>query len=285
MTKTTDLIRYNLRERGRKHRGQARNFNIPALVAHINSAAVQERVKHRDMLGYYGHWPRMVFGITPKEGGIIDGKVVHIEPAFVTTHLKAFDDGTIEHRTEFYDNGPGNAAHKLYLNKSGGWSSAIVESENAFYGFDYVFEPNFTHNRGYAVAMDSAGTLVTLDDVEAYYDSAMEVALLLDSVSASNEKLRDELARAHRSLLAMQASQLELETTLDRVLKRGAEPHILDSIPNAPQAPTLHGKTSALFDRAEEYAKTPAVERKPAVATFDETTTADITQALSFLRG
>lgn len=253
MAKTTEIIRYNLRERGRKHRGTPRKFNIPALVAEINGPAVQERVKHRDMLGYYGHWPRQVFGINPKEGGIVDGKVVHIEPAFVTTYLKAFDDGTVEHRTEFYDNAPGRAAEALYDNKAGGWSSAIIESSNSFFGFDYVLEPNFTANRGYAVAMDGVGAdaALTLDDVQAYYDSTLEIVAMLDGVAANNERLRGEIDRAHRVIRVMQAENMDLEVALDSAIKKGAK--TLDSA-KAPVAVRIaRGKTAAIFDSASAF--------------------------------
>lgn len=268
---TTEVIRYNLRERGRKYRGVERNFDIPALVKAINSPATQERVKHRDMLGYYGHWPRQVFGINPREGGIVDGQVVHIEPAFVTTHLKAYDDGTIEHRTEFFDNAPGRAALMLYKGKGGGWSSAIDERKAEFWGFDYVLEPNFSTNRGYAVALDSAvGMTLTLDDVQEYYDSAAEIALMLDAVNSTNEKLRAELARTQQALIAVQADRIDAERALDRALaKRDAT---LDSIVRTGGRLSIkrtRGSTSQLFDRAEEYIGRQPAERRPEVATLD----------------
>ena len=74
-------IRYNLKDRGRTHTGQARNFNIPKLVAAINSDECQERVEARDMIGYLGHWPRVKFGLEATEGGIAEGKAHVVEPA------------------------------------------------------------------------------------------------------------------------------------------------------------------------------------------------------------
>lgn len=203
-TITTPVIRYNLRDRGRKYRGKPRNFNVPALMDNINGGAVQERVKHRDMLGYYGHWPRVRLGLNPAEGGIVDGKVVHVEPAFVTTMLKCALDGTIEHQAEFFDNPPGRAAARLMNNKAGGWSSAIRETDNTFHGFDYVLEPNFTHNRPYQIALDGEGVdepvdPLTLDEVAEYNESvkavadALEFSALLDGVNAANQQLRDTI--------------------------------------------------------------------------------------------
>jgi hypothetical protein len=46
----TDVIRYNLTERDRTHRGVERHFDIPRIVEAINAAGTQERVQHRDML-------------------------------------------------------------------------------------------------------------------------------------------------------------------------------------------------------------------------------------------
>jgi hypothetical protein len=63
----TKIITYNLKDRGRQYRGKERNFNIRSIVSAINGPACQERVKNRDMLGYYGHWPRIKFGMNPAE--------------------------------------------------------------------------------------------------------------------------------------------------------------------------------------------------------------------------
>lgn len=186
----TGIIRYNLAERGRQYRGTERNFDIPAIVRAINSGVTQEKVRHRDMLGYFGHWPRVKFGMNPSEGGIIDGKVIPVEPAMVTIYLKAYDDGTIEHEEEFSDDTlPGMIAQRMYKSKMGGFSSAIDERKPEFFGFDYVTEPNYTTNRGYELALDSAG--VTLDSIVAvneYNAQLMGVLGLLDSLNGEHSK-------------------------------------------------------------------------------------------------
>lgn len=162
----TKIIKYNLKDRGRKYRGKDRHFDIDAIVKAINSPACQERVRKRDMLGYYGHWPRMKFGIYPAEGGLEGGKPAIVEPALVTTVLRAYPDGTVEHRAEFLDTDSGKIAARLFQNRVGGFSSAIDAAAPAFYGFDYVLEPNYSTNRGWALdSVDCEG--MTLDDVEA----------------------------------------------------------------------------------------------------------------------
>lgn len=175
----TGLITYNVNDRGRQHTGQERHFDSVALAQLVNSPAVQEKVRLRDMRGYFGHWPRRAFGIEPGEGGVINGKVVRLEPALITTTLRARPDGTIEHEAEFLDTPHGRTAKRLFGSRAGGFSSAIAAREYAgkdipigFYGFDYVTEPNYAHNRGYR--MDSAG------------GAAEEAAALFDEVVSEN---------------------------------------------------------------------------------------------------
>lgn len=182
----TEIIKYNLKERGRHFRGRDRNYNIAALVAAINSPECQERVKNRDMLGYYGHWTRMKFGMDPQEGGLDKGRPAIVEPAIVTTYLKAYPDGTIEHQDEFLDTDSGKVAAKLFQSRAGGFSSAIDELRPTFYGFDYVLEPNYTTNRGFS--LDSVADM-TAEDVEAaiYGEQVRGLLKVLDSVSAERD--------------------------------------------------------------------------------------------------
>lgn len=206
----TGIIRYNLKDRGRTHRGVERNFNIPQIVASINSPATQERVRHRDMHGYYGHWPRIQFGMNPAEGGIVGGKAVAIDSAFVTTLLKAYPDGTVEHEAEFLDTASGIIAMRQFMSKVGGFSSAIIEKGAQFFGFDYVKEPNFSTNRGYEITLDSVSdsTGFVFDSVVEVPDDVRGVLMLLDSVTSAhmaalqtvatisdeNDELREQIA-------------------------------------------------------------------------------------------
>lgn len=255
----SELISFNLKERGRQFRGTPRNFDIPKIVECINGGVVQERVRHRDMLGYYGHWPRMVFGPEPREGGIIDGKVVKIDPALVTTYLKAYSDGTVEHRSEFLENDVGQAAERLKASKTGGWSAVINHKIPMFWGFDYVLEPNFTKNRAYELSLDSAGfglelDEVTMDDVNAYYGGALEIVALLDGVNGENARLR-------RALLNTQHKVEELEVTLDRVSSRLETTH--DSVEAYVRSQRRSGgdQMRSLFDRANDFARLPTAVR------------------------
>lgn len=195
------LIRYNLKERGRKHNGIKRAFDIAALVAYINSPKVQEKIATRAMLGYHGHWPRIVFGLEPSEGGMKQGKPVSIEPAFVTTHLKAYDNGDIEHQPEILDTEPGKIVRRMFENRVGGFSSAINMDTNEFFGFDYVNDPNYSTNRGYELALDSAGDggMSITDMIMAEQQERIQsMQLLLDTLDIGITMALDSATRMER---------------------------------------------------------------------------------------
>lgn len=186
----TPVIRYNLNDRGRQHTGQKRNFNVRAIADAINSPATQETVASRGMLGYYGHAPRVRYGMAPVEGGFEQGKYKVVQPAIVTTHLRADYDGNVEHRAEFLDTEDGALAAKLWKGRIGGFSSAIDTAKPAFYGFDYVAQPNFLGNSFRGAALDSAADAgaVTYDSVYAIEQAEQAgghaMAALLDSIES-----------------------------------------------------------------------------------------------------
>lgn len=194
----TPVITYNLKERGRQYRGVERSFNIPAIVQAVNSPACQERVKTRGMLGYYGHWPRLRFGMEPAEGGIAEGKAQAVEPALVTTLLRAHDDGTIEHQAEFLDTSAGQLCARMFNSRVGGFSSAIDPRKPELYGFDWVNDPNYSTNRGYELVLDSvtAGHM-TLDDIVAaeYAEQTAGMNALFERMEAVNRLALDSAER------------------------------------------------------------------------------------------
>lgn len=243
----TEVIRYNLQDRGRRFRGKPRNFDIPRIVAAINSGVTQEKVKHRDMLGYYGHWPRIKFGMNLVEGGVIDGKAVRVEPALVTTHLKAFEDGTIEHQADFLDTEAGKVAASLYKSKTGGFSSAIDEHKMppVFYGFDYVLEPNFSTNRGYEVALDSVSdaTLDAIEAIEGYQEHVGAMARLLDCVQQDRDQIEEGLRDALKVIATLEADNEQYRS----MLMKG---RTLDSLESVTEMPILVPRNRAAALRA-----------------------------------
>lgn len=204
----TDSITYNVNERGRKYRGVDRVFDTAALATMINSPKVQEKVKHGDMLGYFGHWPRLKFGMEFTEGGIDkeSGKAIALPAAIRTLEVKAENDGTITHRAEFLDTEAGQIAEGLFKSKAGGFSSAIDAMPRTnpyiprgFYGFDYVYEPNYSTNRGHKVVLDSISP---------------ELALMLDSVLEQAAIEQSEMTVLFDSL---HAQHLDVLTVLERM--------------------------------------------------------------------
>lgn len=260
----TGTITYNVTERGRKYRGAARRFDTVGLAAVVNSAEVQERVRHRDLWGYYGHWPRMLFGMEPKEGGVVPrgplaGKVVRLEPAFVTTKLEADTQGNIRHEAEFAETPNGRTAARLFSSKVGGFSSAIdarvrngVDVPIGFFGFDYVSEPNFSTNRGYA--LDG----VWEEGQEAgYMDSAIvESQLTVRLLDGLYSALQADYERLSTALARVGAERDELVTLLaERRPEKAAQlSTILDS---TFQRPIHASRTSVLLDMADEFMTMP----------------------------
>ncbi|QFY42983.1 hypothetical protein F6R98_10455 [Candidatus Methylospira mobilis] len=224
----TPLIVYNLGDRGRKHRGKERNFNLRKLAAAINSDETQERVKNRDMPGFYGHLFRARFGLNPPETVIVGGNVVRLDPAFVTTHLRALPDGTIEHKAEFLNTDAGQLAQKAYASKFGGFSSAIDQIKPEFCGFDYVFEPNFNNNRGYSVALDS----VSVAERDAVFDSII-VAEYKDQMTGCL-RLLDSVSKAHELALQSVDHLRQENEELMSMLAVGRDEAALDSVPILP---------------------------------------------------
>lgn len=246
----TGIIKFNVKDRGRKHRGVDRNFDTVLLAQLVNGGDVQERVQNGDLLGYYGHWPRVKFGMNPSEGGIVAGKQVPLEPAIRTTYIKAHPDGTIEHEAEFLDTTSGRLAERLYFSKAGGFSSAIdvrnaggKQLPRGFYGFDYVLEPNFTKNRGYGgLALDgvSEEDMAILDEVAEYNELMDSTNRILDQIQSDYDRLAETCQR-------LELENIQYQSMLAKQGREKAEP-VLDSL-----VQVVHGSTKSKFDSADEF--------------------------------
>lgn len=225
----TGIIRYNLGERVRKYRGQERNFDLASVERLLNGPAVQERIRLGDMVGYFGHWPRVQFGLDPVEGGIVDGKQVSLEPCLRTIYLKCYPNGDVDHEIEFLDTDSGKIAARIYGSKAYGFSSAIdakrlgnILVATGFFGFDFVKEPNYATNRGYVIALDG------VYDSEDVLDAVSERNSMFEAVSA----VLDSAQQAHDMTLA----------TLDRVLQENEELYSMLAKAGKPHAePVLDG--------------------------------------------
>jgi hypothetical protein len=257
----TPIIRYNLKDRGRRHTGQRRNFDIRAICDAINGPACQETVASRGMIGYYGHLPRVRYGLNPVEGGMEGGKYAPVEPALVTTHLKADYGGNVEHKAQFLDTASGKLAAKLWQNKVGGFSSAINADIPQFFGFDYVAQPNYLGNSFRGVALDDAlgaagavvmtGAGVTYDDVYAAEqdERVQSMIAVLDGLNAQRARageVIEHLRAENEQLLSMLAQKgLAASAALD------AAAPIAPLAVSATAAERLRRDARSFFDCAE----------------------------------
>lgn len=239
----TPRITYNVHDRGRKALGQDRFFDTAVLAKVLNCPETQERVNGGDMLGYYGHWPRLKFGMATQEGGIVNGKAVPLPTAIRTIYLSADDQGNITHQEEFLDTDAGQIAQKLYESKAGGFSSAIdalpkatPSIATAFHGFDYVLTPNYATNRGYEAMLDAVGgseglavatpeMIAMLDEVHAEsIGAAAHLVAMFDALQAQHNQALEALEHVSNErdeLIGMVAAGKGSAALLDDVM--GAE--------------------------------------------------------------
>lgn len=233
--KRTEMITYNVRDRGRKATGQHRDIDVKGLERLINGPQVQESVKLGDMQGYLGHWPRVKFGMHTQEGGVLDGKVVSLPLAVRAVHLSADEDGNITHQHEFLDTPEGRLAWSLYDSKTGGFSSAMdvmprtsPSIPSAFYGFDFVFAPNYTGNRGHRAVLDAVGG-VALDEEE-----REDMVALLDAVAGESGVMMamfDALQRRHQQAIeSLEHLARENDLLVGRLAAARAPSDLLDSL-------------------------------------------------------
>lgn len=261
-------IRFHPNQRGREFRGEDRNFDVPSLVSVVNGGSVQERVKNGDLVGFYGHWPRLKFGLNPAEGGIVKGKAVALEPAIRVREIKAEPDGWIEYFVEFLKTAPGKLAKRLYDSKAGGFSSAIDAPKRGskrfvqdFFGFDFVLEPNMTANRGYVLDSVTADEAAVLDEV-AHYNAALDsLNNMLDSMQCDYEIALQTVNKQAEEIMEMRSMLLRqgrsTEPNLDGVMTRVM---IHRDVGRFARADTFLDQVDSL----PAYDEKPKEERKPA---------------------
>lgn len=221
MSRITPLITFNLNERGRQWTGQDRsNVDVKAWVDLINSPTTQEAVDLGDMVGYYGHQIRQLFGTIPPETALLNGKEYRLNPAIRVVELKAQPNGDVSHRIEFLETDAGEHAFRQYKAKVGGFSMAIdAKPNNGMYvpeligGFDYVLQQNYVHNCGHG-QFDSALQVPAVREI-------MEQSLveILDSIATSNFAYHQLEDAAERQLQAGLIEQQYLEEQ-ERIARR-----------------------------------------------------------------
>lgn len=253
MAKKTGVITYNLADLGRKHTGIDRSdLDIQSMVNRINAPDTQELVSSGDMYGYYGHETRARFGMNPPDSFVNDnGEVVIIKPAIRTIKLSANSNGDVTTQHEFMDNEFGEYSKSLYLNKSGGFSSAIIRKRNGagkfdvtgFHGYDMVRSPNYNTNRGSGIfdalfVEDEEGefafdSLTGLSAERMIIKSALETAIMhqFDTV---NTAIQSQIMVGHyqSEALAAQDALINRQQKIDAIVSRRKEREadIVDSL-------------------------------------------------------
>lgn len=231
----TDLITFNLFDRGRKHTGQTRdNVDKKAWIDLINSPATQEMISTGSMLGYYGHQIRQLWGITPPESVPLGGKIIHISPALRTIEMTCDQEGNVTHRQEFLETPEGDFALSRYKAKVGGFSAAhdyttvdnkIVPTLCA--GMDFVLQPNYATNIGNGVLMDSVvGNDLVRHALEVstieMYDNIFQTQFamneadsnLIRAMTAENKLLEEMEKLERRKQLILSKDQLMYDSAL-----------------------------------------------------------------------
>ncbi len=252
-SRITKTLTYNLANRGRVHGGKDRsNVDIQGMIRKINSAEVQEQVDAGFMNGFCGHQIRQRWGMVPPESIEIDGKMIYLEPATRTLSVKAFDDGTVEHKQEFFENVAGEHVMRQYKAKIGGFSTAVnffidgpILRPNIFAGFDYVFSPNYVDNASIGL-FDSSTASEVLPIINQMLDT--EIVALYDSMYASNQDYEYIQAMSKRAREAERELNKLKRQTARRVQK--TQQITLDQYDNSLYSNTLN------FDQQFEEART-----------------------------
>lgn len=204
----TKVLSYNLHDRCRKYTGVDRsNVDVGAMINLINSDHVQEMVSTNSLQGFYGHQIRQRYGMVPPETIPIKGKLVYLAPALKTIHLRASEDGTVEHQEMFFDNEPGEFALKQYAAQAGGFSTAVNYKNiggrlipTGFFGFDFVAQPNYASNVGDGQLFDGLFLPEEPEGVVSCFDSATDITQLSASEIVIAQLLEDQILQTYDNI-------------------------------------------------------------------------------------
>ncbi len=255
--------KFNILDSGRQFTGQKRNYILDNVRRVLDSNQVQESLKLREIVGYFGHGVRKFIGLDPEEKSLVKvGGAVGVfdaVPSNVTTTLELDSMGNLRHIQQILDNDEGKKALGMHNSKVGGFSWACGGGKkgmntilDSFKGFDYVRNPLFAENRGYILddadgeqdklildslmaaglnSDDSAATLLqfqgqAIEEAEAY-KSELEAAAfgqaVLDGVEREFASARDELTQKVEAIAV-------LESAIEK--EKGLRQQILDSVEN-----------------------------------------------------
>jgi len=247
--------RFNVRDQMRKYSGNSRKYDEDAIKRMVESGATQERIALREALGYLGHGRREIGSMNPQEIEIIKTAngplILENIPACVTKKLTYLGNGEVEHETEVLDTDAGKVIQALIKNKIGGFSWSVDGRDGGafkptevdkFFGFDYVYQPNYSKNRPYdlksTINESVGGESVTeeqkifesiqescgFDDERArmYARTITSPELLASDAIAMNERLAQDNAYLSEQLEDAQLKIADLMQQLETAKSLGA---------------------------------------------------------------
>lgn len=248
-------VAFDALDNGREYTGKQRGYILDNLKSVIKSPEVQERLRLRQLQGYFGHSMRELAGklsLSAKEVlKLPNGQQIIADaiPACVTTDLDIDENGVVTHTQEILDNEEGDKVWSLHSNKVGGfsWATSGEISGGAarlasLFGFDYVPDPLNVNNKGWILDSESSddsipernGLLKSLKE-----NGVNKPGTVLDSwyasMALSNERYQQENAHYEVLLLDSQQEQQELRQvndalnsqiqTLETLLRESKEGH------------------------------------------------------------
>ena len=243
-------VKFNIFETGRKYTNKDRGYVLDNVTSVINSAAVQERVKTRQLFGYAGHTIREMAGKMALSAKTVvklpSGQEIIADstPGCVCTHLEIDEEGNVTHEQEVFDHTPdGKTIMALHNSKAGGFSWASTGGAKGgntllsdLFGFDYVPNPLNLNNNGYGLVLDSID-----DNGEAEVAPSREKIIknlkaqkvdkpgsILDSWYASEALELNKVQRENQSLKVFSYSQAQKIKEL-KAKSEGFGRQILDS--------------------------------------------------------
>lgn len=162
-----------------------RNYVGDSIKKVILSGFTQEKLRLRELAGYLGHGMRILAGknqLDPVEQ-TADGVVIRPRVSHVASKLEIDDNYNLNHCQDILDNDEGKEIMALHKGHIGGFSWVVGWNKSTgivqqLSGFDYVYDPRFTENRGYDLAMDS-----NRSEIQTVFDS-------LESAGVSEEYAR-----------------------------------------------------------------------------------------------
>lgn len=233
LARLTKELSFNLKDRGYQFNGHDQSrVDVATLVNLINSPQVQEQVEKGILYGFYGHEIRQLYGMTPPETVVINGKQIRLEPCCRTVKINADKDGTVTYQQEFLTNEAGEHAFINYKAKIGGFSHSFRSMRNAdgslkaviFGGMDYTRAPNFAANFGNGELADTFNNLIegqTLFDVNPIVASLLEQRIA-DTYNSIQHDLQtqDVLLAQQQELAHLQQEHKKLKQKQTARLKR-----------------------------------------------------------------